>query len=69
MQKQSNIIKLMFNEMAEEYDHLTDLWYQYTFEKIDTVLAKHFRCNTTQIKPVALDVACGTGFAVGSTWI
>jgi len=48
--------------MVEEYDHLQDLWYRYTFGEIDKVLVQHFQPATQRFpKPVALDVGCGTG--------
>lgn len=50
--------------MANEYDHLYDLWYRYQFSEIDQALVK--RCQPAASapgadKPTALDVGCGTG--------
>jgi len=62
MTDQTRYVAQVFNEMAEEYDHLKDPWYSYTFSEIEGVLRRHFRPNTAgQRKPVALDVGCGTG--------
>jgi SAM-dependent methyltransferase len=48
--------------MVSEYDDLFDLWYSYTLGSIDKVLLREF-CNpvSTDSKPLALDVGCGTG--------
>ncbi len=56
-------VKRIFNEMADEYDHLTDLWYRYTFNNIDHVLSTEFQLalHKSQKKPIALDLGCGTG--------
>lgn len=55
-------VKLIFNEMVDEYDHLYDLWYRYTFGSIDDVLSVEFRPSLhIENKPIALDVGCGTG--------
>ena len=45
--------------MADEYDHLADPWYQYTFSRIDHVL----ECFIPPAPPsaVALDVGAGSG--------
>lgn len=54
--------KRLFNEMAEEYDRLHDLWYQYTFSTIDAVLVRDFRLPTSgNRRHTALDIGCGTG--------
>lgn len=60
-QEQTEYVAQLFNEMVDEYDHLQDLWYRYTFGEIDRVLARHFRPAPRGPKPVALDVGCGTG--------
>jgi len=55
-------VQRIFNEMADEYDHLRDLWYRYTFGMIDGVLVRKFRhVFRPHNKPLALDVGCGTG--------
>ncbi|MGA9387769.1 MAG: class I SAM-dependent methyltransferase [Candidatus Bathyarchaeia archaeon] len=59
---QEKNVKRIFNEMAGEYDHLLDLWYNYTFGNIDDVLKGEFRLNPSYgKKPIAIDVGCGTG--------
>ena len=55
-------VRRIFNDMADEYDHLRDLWYPHTFGFIDKVLAGHFvPPRPMKRRPVALDVGCGTG--------
>ncbi|MEM1540778.1 MAG: methyltransferase domain-containing protein [Candidatus Bathyarchaeia archaeon] len=55
-------VKIIFNQMVEEYDHLMDLWYSYTFGNIDKILLSEFRITSVHgNKPLALDVGCGTG--------
>lgn len=56
-------VRDIFNEMADEYDNLNDLWYRHTFAFIDKVLCEQFSLegNSSSEKPVALDVGCGTG--------
>jgi ubiquinone/menaquinone biosynthesis C-methylase UbiE len=59
---QTQYVAQIFNEMAEEYDHLKDPWYSYTFKEIERVLRRRFSVNATrQPRPLALDVGCGTG--------
>ena len=59
--QQTAYVARIFNEMEEEYDHLSDLWYRYTFGEIDRVLRSHCAPTATSPKPVAIDVGCGTG--------
>jgi len=59
---QSQYVAQIFNEMAEEYDHLRDPWYSHTFGEIEGVLRQDCRPSCTdKSKPLALDVGCGTG--------
>lgn len=60
---QVKTVKRIFNNMVDEYDHLTDLWYRYTFDNIDRVLLNEFKFSSrkTKNKPIALDLGCGTG--------
>lgn len=59
---QTRLVAQIFNEMAEEYDNLKDLWYAYTFGEIDRILRDYFRPSPSNgPKPLALDVGCGTG--------
>jgi len=50
----------IFNEMAEDYDNIRDLWYSWLFSRLHLLIAKYV------ILPYApktvLDVGCGTGF-------
>lgn len=61
MTKQIDKVRLMFNEMADEYDNLNDLYYSYTFSQIDKILVEQFQPTISLDKPIALDVGCGTG--------
>lgn len=55
-------VRRIFDGMADEYDNLSDLWYRYTFARIDEILLEHFRpMNAADSRPLALDVGCGTG--------
>jgi ubiquinone/menaquinone biosynthesis C-methylase UbiE len=55
-------VRLIFNEMADEYDNLNDLWYRHTFGFIDNVISQEFIIQSgNNRKPVALDIGCGTG--------
>lgn len=61
---QAGYVRQIFNDMADEYDHLYDLWYRYQFDAIDRVLVTSCRPAapaTGAGKPIALDVGCGTG--------
>ena len=59
---QTRYVGRIFNEMADEYDHLKDPWYNYAIAEIERVLRRDFRLEVpTQAKPLALDVGCGTG--------
>jgi ubiquinone/menaquinone biosynthesis C-methylase UbiE len=59
---QTEKVKKIFNDMVDEYDHLYDLWYRYTFGSIDAILSIEFWPSPSiENKPVALDIGCGTG--------
>jgi ubiquinone/menaquinone biosynthesis C-methylase UbiE len=59
---QVKIVRHIFNDMVDEYDDLTDLWYSYTFGEIDRVLLEEFeQPNISGLNPIAIDVGCGTG--------
>ncbi len=61
-QAQLDDVARIFNEMAGEYDHLSDLWYRYTFGMIAEVLSQEFGSSRDpNYKPIALDVGCATG--------
>ncbi len=51
-------VRRLFNAMEEEYDRLSDLWYQHTFGFIDQVLQ---RFPPARSPAFAVDVGCGTG--------
>lgn len=55
-------VRQIFNEMAEEYDHLHDLWYSYSFSRIDSIIRTHFQSQeVNSANGVLVDVGCGTG--------
>jgi len=59
---QTQYVAQIFNEMADEYDHLKDPWYSYTFGEIERILQRYFRLSSyDRAKPVVLDIGCGTG--------
>lgn len=53
----------LFNEMADEYDHLKDLWYSYSFSRIDSIIKHNFTIPDSSAiqRPVMVDIGCGTG--------
>jgi len=54
-------VRQIFNEMAREYDHLYDLWYSYSFSRIDSIIRKYFGGQNRSKTSVLIDVGCGTG--------
>ena len=50
----------LFNEMAGEYDQITDFWYAWLFSRLHYFLA--FTISKFPSKMACLDVGCGTGF-------
>lgn len=50
----------IFDNMAQEYDDLSDLWYSWLFSRLHYFIAKNVIDNNIPIK--LLDVGCGTGF-------
>src|SRR5258708_39787213 len=57
-------VRRIFNEMAEEYDHLGDLWYSYSFARIDSSIRRYFADQSSKadfLRKVVVDVGCGTG--------
>ena len=53
-------VRQIFNEMADEYDHLHDLWYSYSFSRIDSIIKSCFE-RPDSVSRVLVDVGCGTG--------
>ena len=53
----------LFNEMADEYDHLKDLWYRYSFSRIDSIIRNNFGLPPApeSQRQLVVDVGCGTG--------
>ncbi len=55
-------VSQIFNEMADEYDHLHDLWYSYSFSRIDSIIRRCFLSQgPDSVSRVLVDVGCGTG--------
>ena len=58
----ANSVRQIFNEMADEYDHLSDLWYRYSFSRINSIIKNHFAPGPGDSpNRVLVDVGCGTG--------
>jgi ubiquinone/menaquinone biosynthesis C-methylase UbiE len=55
-------VSYLFDQMAEEYDDLRDLWYAWLFSRLHFLIAKHVLSGWTGKKQRVLDVGCGTGF-------
>ena len=53
-------VKKIFNNMAEEYDNISDLWYSWFFSRLHYLIASKILYKNNAIK--VLDVGCGTGF-------
>ena len=53
-------IQETFNDMAKEYDDLSDLWYSWLFSRLHYLIAK--KVIRKDIPKRVLDVGCGTGF-------
>jgi ubiquinone/menaquinone biosynthesis C-methylase UbiE len=52
----------IYNNMADEYDDIKDLWYGWLFSRLHYFIVKHFKKNATQPSLSCLDIGCGTGF-------
>lgn len=50
----------IFNNMADEYDDLSDLWYSWLFSRLHYLIASNVINNSYPKK--VLDIGCGTGF-------
>jgi ubiquinone/menaquinone biosynthesis C-methylase UbiE len=52
----------IFDDMKENYDEITDLWYSWLFSRLHFFIAK-WLCKYWPVPPSkVLDVGCGTGF-------
>ena len=61
-QPDTDSVSRLFDEMADEYDHLKDLWYSYSFGRIDAIIRENFATPPAPApRPVVVDVGCGTG--------
>src|SRR5579863_7993860 len=54
-------VRQIFNDMAPEYDHLQDLWYRYSFSRINNIIRKRFARTGPGHPALVIDVGCGTG--------
>lgn len=52
----------IFNEMADEYDDLKDVWYSWLFSRLHFIITKKLLCKWDAQPRKVLDVGCGTGF-------
>jgi ubiquinone/menaquinone biosynthesis C-methylase UbiE len=52
----------LYNEMAEDYDDIQDLWYSWLFSRLHYFIAKFLESNSITPPRDCLDVGCGTGF-------
>ena len=53
-------VKNIFNEMADEYDSLSDLWYSWLFSRLHYLIASNVLYKNYPKKTI--DIGCGTGF-------
>jgi ubiquinone/menaquinone biosynthesis C-methylase UbiE len=54
-------IAALFNQMAEEYDDVSDLWYSWLFSRLHCLLAEVLARSGRRPPLECLDVGCGTG--------
>ena len=55
-----NNVKDIFNDMADKYDNLSDLWYSWLFSRLHYFIASNILNKGYPMK--TLDIGCGTGF-------
>jgi ubiquinone/menaquinone biosynthesis C-methylase UbiE len=55
-------VRYLFDQMAEEYDDLRDLWYSWLFSRLHFLIAKNVLTEWIDLKNDVLDIGCGTGF-------
>ncbi len=58
----ANKVSYIFDEMAEEYDDLRDLWYAWRFSRLHFLIAEHILSDWEGKPNRVLDIGCGTGF-------
>ena len=55
-------IAALFDDMADEYDKISDLWYSWLFSNVHLFISKDLSVNDHFINPRCLDIGCGTGY-------
>lgn len=62
MDKFDDRVVRIFDEMEQEYDEITDLWYSWLFSRLHYFIATDLAALWTQPPKQVLDAGCGTGF-------
>jgi ubiquinone/menaquinone biosynthesis C-methylase UbiE len=52
----------IFDDMRDEYDDLSDLWYAWLFSRLHYLIAKYEIARWPRSDVKVLDIGCGTGF-------
>ena len=52
----------IYNNMADEYDDIKDLWYSWLFSRLHYLIIRHLNRNSIKPSLSCLDIGCGTGF-------
>ena len=55
-------IASLFDEMSDEYDQITDLWYSWLFSNLHFRISKDLLSTDPGTGGKCLDIGCGTGF-------